>query len=80
MKLKVNVTRDDIKRGVRENIHLCPIARALRRLGFSKISVDQNGIEIRNKVFDIPPKASRFINDFDFEELVKPFSFVMREY
>ena len=79
--LNVHVTQDDIKRGKSENPHLCPIACALRKQGHERITVENWGIQVgRSKdYYDIPAKATAFIEAFDFGVPVKPFSFVARE-
>ena len=74
--LKICVTQSDIKRGVPDNPHLCPIARAVRRLGRERITVEDT-IKTRSKSFSLPPVASRFITNFDRNrQSVKPFTFV----
>lgn len=81
MKLKVNVTRDDIKRGIPEDESYCPIARAVRRLGKKKlVLVDADICVLGLHDFKLPRKAAKFIDKFDNGETVKPFSFTMQEY
>lgn len=65
--LIVKVTKQDIKEGVAESLHLCPIAKALRRIGFERISVDSDSIQIgrRKNVYELPWEATQFIEDFD---------------
>lgn len=73
--LVVRVTQDDINNGVPGNPHLCPIARAVRRAGRERVSVDNDEIVTRSKTFDLPTEAVRFLCRFDASRPVKPFTF-----
>lgn len=86
--IKIEVTEEDIKDGVRENVKQCPVARAvLRQLDFAEVvEVSMGGIDINFDVpgrkfirYKIPKKVMRFIQRFDEGKSVKPFSFVLRE-
>ena len=77
MKIKVEVTQEDINNGVRQDGDNCPIACALKRLVKSPeveddIEFDLDGIRY---VARIPDKASEFISKFDNAVNVLPFSF-----
>lgn len=79
MKIKVEVTQEDINNGVRQDADNCPIACALKRLVQNPeveddIEFDLN--EIRY-VAQLTEEAVTFINHFDQRGLiaVQPFSF-----
>ena len=79
MKLKVEVTQEDIDNGVQQHSEKCPIACALKRLVKNpevseEIEFDQDETRF---VADLPSDASSFIHLFDEEGsiAVKPFSF-----
>lgn len=46
MKIKINVTEENIKRGRKEHCGLCPIARALTDAGFQAVAVE-SGTAVR---------------------------------
>lgn len=87
-RIKINVTRQDIKIGYPGASASCPIALATKRaikdaegihittLGTFKIARD--GISYNFYSFKLPEKAGRFIDKFDDKgkEAVKPFSFI----
>ena len=81
--MRVNVTRADINKGCPESVHFCPIARAVRRKGYKRVSVGnticigQYGHGLRE--FDLPYTAMNFVDNFDAGEVVKPFSFTAVE-
>lgn len=79
MKIKVEVTQEDINNGVRQDADNCPIACALKRLVKNPqveddIEFDLN--EIRY-VAQLTAEASVFISKFDEGDLINvlPFSF-----
>jgi len=78
-KLKVEVTREDILDGKREDGYSCPIARAIRRLGFAYVSVGHCTVSVGSPGLggDLPQEATDFICKFDEEGAVgvAPFSF-----
>jgi hypothetical protein len=81
--ITITVTQDDIDNGVRAAPCLCPIALAAQRkypyvsVGTFTISVGADAS--REKVYRMPLKASRFIEDFDQGRLVEPFTFTARK-
>jgi hypothetical protein len=86
MKIKVKVTADDIKRGVRNSCSLCPIARALKRVrpaGYKRAAVIAGGgwllfrTETKTLMADTPKTARYFISRFDNVKKVKPISFTL---
>jgi len=83
MEIPVAVTQQDIDEaehclGVYDE---CPVARALQRLGFTRIDVDANRILLsvgtRRYVYQTPRLANIFIDEFDAERAVQPFDFVL---
>jgi hypothetical protein len=77
-KLRISVTEDDIKRGTANDSYLCPIARAVRRLGKTRVSVDGYRIVVRNASYGMSREAQRFVSRFDIDKVVKPFTFVAK--
>lgn len=75
LKVKINVTRSDIKAGERESCVGCPVARAaLRALsehGYQTVHVFPSSIDARNpdhtsaRSFNLPKRAGAFIDRFD---------------
>ena len=87
MKVKISVTAEDIKLGVRCSILSCPIARAVKRKhpGFKTnkdlfVCVGKFEFtcykEAKQKCFKLSKTAQTFINRFDSNQNVKPFSFI----
>ena len=86
--MKITVTKEDIKRGIRQSPFSCPIALALER---KRVNVDavkegavflhewedpEPGCESGDQVkISLPLKAKNFIGDFDNGYPVKPFTF-----
>ena len=78
VKLKIEVTADDIANGVKEDPACCPMALACKRLGIREPSVgedvdfitfdadpkDLDEDESRGRV-RMPPEAADFVTDFD---------------
>lgn len=76
--MKINVTKEDIKKGKPKEARLCPIARACKRAGLKDAAVRYTRIENGRQCFPISKTTSRFISDFDLGKPVKPFSFYLR--
>lgn len=79
MKLTVEVTQEDIRTGIRCKIEECPIALAVRRLGYNAqvgrthCFLVENG---RDKyVARLPDEAFSFRSEFDRGVLVDPLIF-----
>lgn len=73
----IEVTQEDIDNGFVDHCQLCPIALALARAGFPKPAVLGpffNFGDDRQKV-ELPECCGEFIDQFDDEEPVQPFSF-----
>jgi hypothetical protein len=82
VKLKIEVTQEDIDKGKRDDCTSCPIALAAIRTGATSAFVDSDSIHIvaeneRGLFFKLPLKAQQFIHDFDYSRPVSPFSFVL---
>ena len=78
--LHVEVTQDDIERGIPEDGTSCPIAHAFRRAWGRKIefAVDYASIEIYalcNHSVELPKEAKAFIDAFDNGVKGQPFAF-----
>lgn len=88
-KLTINVTEEDIKKGVPGDPCRCPISRALKRQGATNTEVDCNDISWIDKGGNFwtpsPPIVEAFIKLFDETEgrfgaraLLRPFSFTVK--
>ncbi len=73
MKLKINLTKTDIKMGMKRNARSCPIARAVQRVIKCEASVGQENLWIRKSYYPLPEFLSNWIKKFDNGENVKPF-------
>ena len=79
--MKIEVTLKDIKNGVQGKCTLCPIALAFKRsTNFERVYVNCTSIGVLQygkglKIYKLPKKAQTFVNRFDRQEPVKPFSF-----
>lgn len=78
-KLTVRVTQVDIDKGKPHNACRCPVALAIKRLGYGS-SVGRKEIYIHNVMVLIstPIKAAKFITAFDNGQPVKPFQFTIK--
>lgn len=83
--MRISVTKNDIKQGVEGSPYSCPIARALKRNGFEHVFVDgarnpigrKHGKRYRvSRPFE--RTVNKFIDLFDVNEVVKPFSFIIK--
>lgn len=89
MKLKVEVTEEDIKEGCRLSPNLCPVARAVSRArnpgkspldeGYESAWVTQGvtrfSLESLADRAENPPEVTLFIIRFDTQVPVQPFTF-----
>jgi hypothetical protein len=80
-KIKITVTKDDIKSGHRGSVYCCPIAISVRRQAFSSknVSVSAGDCSIAGTYWELSRSAQRFISAFDNGRPVKPFSFIMTQ-
>lgn len=74
MKIRIDVTDEDIRLGKRFSETSCPIARAARRAGIKDPLVVM-GIYSDGKHYCLPLAAQDFVHDFDHGNPVDPFSF-----
>ena len=84
--MKIEITQHDIDYGVRGEYSLCPIARAVKRKIYGKVTVSGDHISIfttdiirRYSYYKLPQKAKDFIKRFDEGKKVKPFTFEARK-
>ncbi len=78
--MKIEVTTEDIAKGVREDCHGCPIALACKRLGVRDVAVEREAVVYRNYEGEwdeasMPEVGEAFIEAFDAGRDVEPFSF-----
>jgi hypothetical protein len=77
--LKIHVTQEDIDNGIRDDALKCPIARAIKRVVSSFLSVSGYDINFDDgfNFLRIPPpeKVTDFIIAFDAGDPVEPFDF-----
>ena len=81
---KIQVTKEDIAKGIPQKEASCPIARAVRRVvGHRKVEVNYAGeILVDNKEYETPANILGFITNFDNAEsrkLCRPFSFILKK-
>jgi hypothetical protein len=85
--MKIEVTQKDIDKGHRSSCYECPIAHAFKRKVKNKIrygfAVNSECIEYLTKdmwySYNLPKKAKLFIQRFDRDYPVKPFTFEARK-
>ena len=76
--MRFNVTPKDIREGIADNCIKCPVARSLaRRFPNQGIYVSPYTIAIGDTYYLMPGIVKRFIEKFDNNEPVKPFSFLI---
>lgn len=78
----IEVTQEDIDKGIEASPESCAIARAVKRTMGDHPSVHSTEIDVTiNKKlynYDLPKKAQTFIEKFDDYKVVKPFSFIAK--
>jgi hypothetical protein len=79
-RLRVVVTASDIELGRRGTHCHCPIALAVRRLGFRyrDVCVDRESVD-KGGEWKLPGVASQFVDDFDSARRVAPFAFYIQK-
>jgi hypothetical protein len=82
MRVKIEVTQDDIEKGKRNQCNLCPVARAVKRVahiwGVGSPGVyPTERMAPLNSIADLPYKARTFVCRFDNALPVKPFTFTL---
>lgn len=79
MNLILEVTQEDIEIGKHRagEYNKCPVAIAIKRLGFTNVDVDEDRILLTNGqerlVFRTPKYVNHFIGDFDNGSEIRPF-------
>lgn len=82
----VTVTVEDIRRGKRDSMESCPIARAVRRVvgRGARVSVSAGAIELaaseERGFYDMPRRATKFVHAFDEQAAAKPIVFTAWRY
>ena len=84
MKIKVKVTKTDIKRGIRESPTSCPVARAIDRaagrpcalVGHTEINIVCSDAFGRQRI-EIPNSVKKWIHRFDLDKVCLPFNFML---
>jgi hypothetical protein len=81
VRVRIDVTQEDIEAGKRRKVTTCPIARAANRVFVKAARVNTFEIRVAGMhVFTgqpLPLRASRFVMAFDSGRPVKPFSFTI---
>lgn len=78
---KINVTQEDINKGVQGKINTCAVARSLKRhFNENNVSVADDEIKVDGYTAEkVPVTVANFIGKFDDDKkIVKPFSFVLK--
>ena len=76
--IHIDVTAEDIERGVPRSSDACPIARAAKRVLKGPLGVGVDDIAVfgpKERYYLLPDKAQRFLKKFDAKQPVKPISF-----
>jgi hypothetical protein len=82
--MKIKVTQKDIDKGSKGSCYECPIAHAFKREVKNKIryafavnadSIDLVTKDYRRYIYALPKEAKKFIQRFDNDQPVKPFTF-----
>ncbi len=84
--MRIDVTEEDIRMGVRGDCGYCPVARAIHRQTGVEVAVENDGqavVYIFNRRIKLLPAVGRFIRRFDDLEVeadarllyIEPFSF-----
>jgi hypothetical protein len=79
MKLKIDVTHEDIQNGRRNDCFACPVALAFKRAGFDHPYVWYTSVweyeGSKNRKAILPDSAREFIDAYDTGLILDPFSF-----
>lgn len=74
-RVRVNVTEEHIRKGVRANNCKCPVALAVKSVLGGPVKVYANEIEYLYGAKPLPRRIRRLVEDFDCGFDVLPFSF-----
>jgi hypothetical protein len=77
--LKVKVTQADIANGTRFSDKTCPIALAIKRMGFKTVSVSCLFAVAGRTRYELCAEAMAFVGGFDHFVNVKPATFRLKE-
>lgn len=77
--VEIDVTQEDIERGMKMSCTQCPIALAVkRRTGLKdNVFVGPEEVYINDARYALPGKATTFVENFDRAQDVKPQKFVL---
>lgn len=73
--MKIQVTQEDIDKGIRQAPCSCPVGRAVKREIDGCVSVGYATVATEEKLYWLPDEVSNFIFNFDRGIIVKPFEF-----
>ena len=77
--MKLLISKEDIKEGVRYSCQADPISNHIRRKTKKQVTVEGTKIVVSStKAFPLPKLAKKFIEDFDNGVKVVPFSFEIK--
>lgn len=85
--MKITVTQKDIDKGLKSTCYYCPIALAFKRKIKSEIpcGVAVNAKNVHHfhgkswERYNLPKEAKKFIQKFDNDQPVKPFTFEIKK-
>ncbi len=75
--MKFQISKNEITNGTRDNVVKCPTALSIRAKGFKNVIVYANSVSVNDTWYDLPPDVRNFIEKYDKNEKVKPFSFIL---
>lgn len=75
--VRVSVTKADIAAGVPRDTEMCPVAIAIRRTTGMLVAVSDYEFIFDKCSVDLPKRVRRFVDDFDFNAAVRPFTFTL---
>lgn len=80
-KYQIEVTKQDIEQGECKSPWRCPIALAINRVmqPGCRAYVDYDTVIIACQDYRLPPEASQFVDRFDDQASVSPFSFSLEQ-
>lgn len=80
----IHVTQEDINIGIPRHRCCCPIANAIKRclnlnkhLDMNSVNVNYSEIYIQGQKYLLPKKAIEFLDNFDYNKFVQPFTFII---
>lgn len=85
MSVKLEITQSHIDDGVRTDATLCPIALALKSIGYEAIQVGRSGVYVpdpghgNKTLLYLSTEATQFVHDFDHGFPVEPCTLELKE-